>query len=1314
MLDLDLITTDRSFFIKGNSNFKSSLGSIFTLFFILCAFLIFHFMGGFFGSSVAASVEFELSLSDLKTIEIPMMKIIYGFKKSLYPNLKVVKQTEGVLETLKLQEYTDYMWEEHFNISKNPEYIYMFHYWQNTSIIRVMEKIPSKPVLYKPTDFYGRDVTNHSCLVRLNEFKDVECFSIDAISCKCELLTKDAMKKLMDAQMKNLDPLSCGAQHLKLWAMDGYSSPSHWCNIQRKLLLKLNPELTFDEFDETLKGREIFLAVEQIKFNDQTNILEKTSQILSDIDNPINFVIELKRFTSRVKINHGFISMGIEYLQSNYSTYRTKLVRKMQSEILLRLNIVDSLENIIVTKSKEISFELVLDQIAKIVTIIINVWYLLYHLHNFFTEYLLTKYFAQKYRSKINTKSEKSDEIHEIGGKNMCDYTLWNFLRYKLFSYLKTENKSYKSFENQYLEIKKLLSIENSITKNFEIQNYNNIFYQIIYQLDFLSQRRSYYINKNLRFQTRFGRILTIFYLLCIVILLYFIGADFFEGTQHRKEIFTKNARYDQKIRDIYQETQFLVYFSSWADPNVKFFYNNKTSGTLNYTNFPNNMIPRKCLDNEITNFNISKNNDLIYYCFDMMSLIDPYNDDTDEIKFALGRCHVLNNVLNLDLSGCNTTNPEPENIRTIEFGIIVKAFQGNEDGAKDNYKKDKITTTAIKKLPYNNLENITNIRNDISNVEWKEDSNPILNTYVAEHFNVISSTAINFQIDSSGNPYYGGMLSIFSFNFDRTTKYVKRIYPKFLILLNKVILISFLMKFFFKFLSSFCDDYFFLKNFSDKFFMYGNFKKMIIELKQKRLISKDFSSEDTKNYLKNDILCLKNHLYNVFPYKSKEVKIYKILKEELIISLTFEKHFFNTKHVRATKINIFEKIDLISDIKINLVNSNQNFKTIFGGILSIIFLILIAVFINISGENFFGKNDSSVSFTQLYPAERDLTYWENSKGPLMVYTTNVKDYPSSFVVLDHIKETIFEISNQSCTDAHFKELKMIKNDNFKYGCLNLSELLPKINDVVKLNQRFISVSVTSCKEWKTYRQMDHSGDFSSFATHPCPNKTIKTNDNITVGIKTKFKFFDQNDPNIYEDIIDINNNNNNGDIYVLTHYLWENQLEEDVGIFASSIQNSFFTSVVSKFSENYPGFNNGLFGRFFMTFYQSQKYYTLIERRYTKFNDFLVNLITVFNLLLILLQNIALFVNNYYFLKYFYNFFINDKMTGSMANSIKTDFKKSPFAFRKYFSSKIFFWRKENNILKSTMKDLLLFLSIERVYKFTLENEKYLKLQEG
>ena len=105
----------------------------------------------------------------------------------------------------------------------------------------------------------GYDTSNHWCSVAygrfyaqwlaaspggnvvaysLNPSGDVQCFSTDGRNCQWGTSASGAA-------VANAAPLACGAKHKALYGIDGYSTPSHWCALNRNQIAS-SPYPKFD------------------------------------------------------------------------------------------------------------------------------------------------------------------------------------------------------------------------------------------------------------------------------------------------------------------------------------------------------------------------------------------------------------------------------------------------------------------------------------------------------------------------------------------------------------------------------------------------------------------------------------------------------------------------------------------------------------------------------------------------------------------------------------------------------------------------------------------------------------------------------------------------------------------------------------------------------------------------------------------------------------------------------------------------------------------------------------------------------------
>ena len=263
---------------------------------------------------------------------------------------------------------------------------------------------------------------------------------------------------------------------------------------------------------------------------------------------------------------------------------------------------------------------------------------------------------------------------------------------------------------------------------------------------------------------------------------------------------------------------------------------------------------------------------------------------------------------------------------------------------------------------------------------------------------------------------------------------------------------------------------------------------------------------------------------------------------------------------------------------------------------------------------------------------------WPLQSSPIMLYISKIPDYPSHFVLNNQIEETIYEIMDSSCTEEHFQILNVEKDENFKYGCVDIYSIFGKNHKLFK-NNKYFSFSITSCVEWDTFKIFLYQDNPNSFVVHPCPNQTVKSNEMVEVGFISKFNFFQKNVFGLPENRIHRNYTDDTGDLHSFRMDIWGNQLNDDTNWFTSSSNNMFFTSLTSLLEQNYVGFNNGLFGRLSVAVYQNENYYSLYTRIYSKFLDYIVNLVTIVTSINAVSMVIVAFFNEFYFLRHYQRF---------------------------------------------------------------------------
>ncbi len=304
---IDLITYDRNLYIKGKRDFKTTLGGIFTIIFLtVTGVLLDLIIGPSFVLSAANLLAYEMSANEISQIPIPPIKIIYGLPKVNISNLEVIKILDGPTTTvMELHDYSDDDWNLYFNFSKDPSLVYKFHNWiEESAVLEVVQKVILTPTNIIPSDWYCYPITGWKVPIRLNEFGDSECLSTDGINSDWGQSDNETCHKLLQEHLPKFKSLSCGVQHLMLWGITGYETPTHWCATSLKTMMSLseNQKRRFLHFDFNLTFSRIFVAVEQRPFNEDKQKLEYGHLVLSSLNESYNWVIAMKRSVSKISL----------------------------------------------------------------------------------------------------------------------------------------------------------------------------------------------------------------------------------------------------------------------------------------------------------------------------------------------------------------------------------------------------------------------------------------------------------------------------------------------------------------------------------------------------------------------------------------------------------------------------------------------------------------------------------------------------------------------------------------------------------------------------------------------------------------------------------------------------------------------------------------------------------------------------------------------------------------------------------------------------------------------------------------------------
>ena len=1010
--------------------------------------------------------------------------------------------------------------------------------------------------------------------------------------------------------------------------------------------------------------------------------------------NPRNFVVGLQRKVSRLKINSGFLNSQSDYLYSNYSSIAAKLIRPISHNIWLHYNFNEDETAIVNEKSEEITYELIIDVIAKIFSLFGPIFLVFYLLNNCLNEFYLTKYLLYNFEdsstiilpsSPTNNRRISYSKALRRHKERYRNYTLKNFF----LSFICHCGSFSSDIKKIHKKILKIISIENVLTRRFTL-NYHECMSRFLISIDIFAPKRGLFISGDPSFNTFLGHFLTFIYIFFLCFLFYYVGEVFFLGMNPTKIIYENNMSYKTNYSEVYNNVPFMFYYSSWIDSSVQFIYNNRTNEKLNYTSIPNLMTPTKCTLEQLNSFNITASDKLVYYCSYVNRFIDPDNTNNNLIRFGLGRCEMLNRY-DFNMSACKSVlNPDQSNHSNLELGFAIQTWQIDYEAPKNEYKKLMTIDTNLDNFSYNNEINYTKIIAEIMNYNWIEDDDIFVKTSNEDILNVM--TSLNITTPNYFDTNHSYLLCMVEIDLSSTKKFVTRSYEKFFLLWNKVFLIGNLLLILLKYFYMIFDEYLFLKKFLRLFLNYNN--EIVIEkCKEAKIIEKDAENQQNNINEFQRIFCFKFFFLNLFRKMIKptnhNLQILQILYSELIQSLCYEQIIFQ-KSDEIHQVSYCERFDMLSDRKLFLIDTQEKFKTAVGGFLTIVFVILTIVFAYIFGQAFFMRRNPNVSVSSLYFSDQDLNYWKPSTSYIMLYMTKDENYPSYFVINNLFTQSIYELPN--CTNEYFEKLGIKPEyDKYKYACIDTYSVFGKINELGN-SERWFSISITSCQEWNTFKIFEYRASSQDPIMHLCPSPTIKSSKNIEVGVITKFQSFNKEIPGLSDVNIHYNDINDNGDLYSLKFDIWGNQLDDDYNWFWLSKETTFFTSLVSMNEVKFKGFNDGLFGRLSVGFYQYEDYYTLFSRTYLKFSDYFVNISTIVLILFSLLKAITKFFNYYFFLNHYQKFLIDLK--NNRLNILKMSQRLKNY--------------NEMHILKPNINEGFLFNSFSKNQKINVNTQQF------
>lgn len=1222
----DLITIDRAFFIEGRASSKTRPAGILSILFVIAATVLIYLLAKDAASAAPIVVEYTvIGDRSAENLGVPSLRIVYGFPKSMVSNIEGIINIEGVESEVALNDYPDADWDEHFGTDKDPDLVYKYQDWPTkTSFTRIKEKVVSNPTGVTPTDWYCIDTTEIATPLRLNEYGDIECLSTDALNCHWNEFTKaDCLAEVAKYEAE-LNPLSCGIQHFVLWDMTGYDSPSHWCTTSRAILKAIENK-SYDTWDNTLAGKKIFVAVEEYRFNMDTRKIQKTNKVWSSTSSPKNYVNTLSRSISDAHVFQGFYKGQSEVLYNHYTSDKAEFIRPLPQGELFHFDVVEPEEMLLNSNVKEYRYDLTLDIIAEIASMVELVYGVLAIANDIFDDFIMSSMlYAYIYLSKDSRiydsvkKEQKKQKLISIKQAEYSHFTFINFVKVKFLGFLFKKNPNLNKLKANLEEIEQISSMEGFLLTDEMKEEEVPLIERVLMKFDLFASKQNFYVGSKKRFRHTIGKLLTVIYIIIIPVAFFVVGTDFVYRQFPLKTVVPNDLSPDADLTDFYTSVPMILSYPKEIEPvNFQLF----DIPTSQWNNFKKS--PGDCSIEQIAKFNIIALNSMTYKCFDLTYLAGE-STKTTEITFGIESCIKKGTCTVSDVS--------------YEFGVKLWNYDLN---SKEGQYAEQIAKTVI-----------TDGTNPIWTqtlqfIDWTEDGNVAVSDWANMHiFPYDDGTALAFDADDDN--FFSTTDLTFQLTLSTETTVVTRQFPKFIITFKKTMYAVFAVFLLLYIINSAFSDYFYLLI----------FKGMFFKDSQHQDKEKDFTLKNHIFYLFNCCPQRKNDNYKVVHDKMRESLDIKYVFQrtpeknqgddelgELKSKDALMDNSIKPNQADQEKFKFLKNIDILPDnTKPFKINGDDSLKTTIGGVFSLLCLAGFGVLSYFTLIDFWYRTNPTVSQNNLNFGESDLSFWVSPKSIAMIYYSTADNYSASFVLNSVAAERLFELDPDTCTDAHFKELEVTKQEGYSYACLDIFETLGKVDTIGNPSKRFFALSITSCPVWRDFKHNLYVGNGNySFELDEC-NSTdydaIGIGKTVEVGFAAKFWQFDKNSPDLIKQIINYNETNSDGDMMFSEVRMKENQLNDDVGMITSDIQTSLFASSGGSSKVIKQGWDTGTFGRLYVAFHEDTAYYTQKQRTYQKIADLAVTTTGYFSLLTAGCQIFLNLFVDYLFIKHLFKYF--------------------------------------------------------------------------
>jgi hypothetical protein len=690
-------------------------------------------------------------------------------------------------------------------------------------------------------------------------------------------------------------------------------------------------------------------------------------------------------------------------------------------------------------------------------------------------------------------------------------YNFKNYIKYKLGCYndKDTEMINFMELNNK---LQRYLSLESSVLEtDFKLQTKNENPISIFFRsIDFNAKGPMFMILEKNQIQSIWGGIFTVNIFLGSIIIFYYFGDDCWKRinpslsfSQYDLKNFASNA-------DLFNVPIMISINKSLADV-TKLVYLNHTNN-LKYQD----LNAEVCKDEDFSFFNVSTlDPNMKYFCSNYNKIFKNVTNLSQRLDsyIYVANCTELAGY-NINDSDCKGNTPP-----AYESQINFKVWMATKDfvNSFDNFIVNKIDTLSNKLLYSDKIYNQFFSEHILKFKRLNDDKDLIFNS-IMEYF--FSSTMSLRQKNSQLDPLTtipkspkGKRLYVHSILIDPTYSSIDRIYQKIDKMFARVMSMTSILVLFFVLINNYISDYLLFSNLKNEFINVLNnedYKKIakIIEMQE---VQKEFLiyQINFKNYILNSLFyknkntTLFNELYKRFKMELSCHNLYKIKNDVQTQTLKTKSNmmkFANNENIEEN-LSFLKKADMFSEANYFYYEKQIKIKTVQGGIISFIHILVIVFCVFFFGYDFWTSRISEIHINQR-------SYYELSEEEKLNHIDCPYSIAYSKSVQDKLKVNlkhyyVFGLppgALNECSDEEYQTLfNSEKNNTLYYLCGNLNYTLG--NPLYDYSWFLDYLLVGSCSDMKS---LDKS-------IVNC-NSNPRVDENFRIEFKFKLRDMDLND----------------------------------------------------------------------------------------------------------------------------------------------------------------------------------------------------------